>query len=549
LSQTVSRKFCAEPAGTVAERGGPLIRWHRSSFDGSSQPYALYVPAAYDPSRSWPLVLSLHGFSSDHILNLRRVLGRGNAPDEPDCHAKSCFPELPDVDFLIASPYGFGSLWYEGPAETDVLDVLSDVRANYTVDPDRIYLTGLSMGGAGAWHLAVRHPHLFAAVAPVCGPSDYRLFASHESLATSFAEELLAAHSPINLAGNLAHVPAKIFHGTLDDLVRVEHSRSMAQRLRELGCHVEYVEFPEVGHDAWNLAYGDGAILHWFRMFERVSLPRSVDFSTPSLRWPGAYWVRVRQIETRPRLATIRAEIRDGNVIQVATANVAAFDLRLDLAPVDPKSDLTVSWNGEEAFRGRPHGAELSFGEVGAGLRKRAGLEGPVGDAFRDPYVLVYGTQGDDSEAIRAGREAAERAADPGEWGDIEIPIKPDSDVTGDDIGKFNLILFGNPRTNALIARVNEHLPVRFDSDWVQSGRRLLTGHDMGLIVVYPNPLNPDRCVALIGGDTAATIRMAAENRENAPDYIVFDGSSDFTDETTLRDWGYFSNRWAMGDG
>jgi len=546
LSGARERRFCASPAGTVDGPGGPAIRWHSSSFDGSLQPYALYVPASYDAARSWPLVLSLHGYSSDHILNLRRVFGRGDSPDEPECHAKTCFPKLPDVGFLVASPYGFGSLWYEGPAEMEVLDVLADVCASCNVDPDRIYLTGLSMGGGGTWHLGVRYPDLFAAIAPVCAPADYRLFVSHEHPLPAFEDELLSARSPLTLAGNLMHVPAKIFHGAEDDVVRPVHSRMMAARLRELGCHVEHIEFPDVDHDAWTPAYADASVFNWFRLFRRTRRPRAVEYATPSLRWPGAYWVRIDQIEKRPQPAVIRASVDERNTIDVGTSNVQAFSLKLELAPVDAEREILVVWNGHEAFRGIPEASELAFGDAGAGLRKRAGLEGPADDAFRDPYLLVYGTQGGDPEAIQAGREAADKLAHPDEWADIEVPVKADVDVADDDIRRFNLILLGNPRTNRLIERVNGGLPVRFDGERVRSGRRLLTGHDMGLIAICPNPLNPERYVVVLGGGSPATIRMAAEQHRHAPDYLVFDSSADFGDETTLRDWGYFDNGWRI---
>jgi len=528
----------------VAERGGPMIRWHCSSFDGSDQPYALYVPASYDTSRPWPLVISLHGYSSDHIQNLRRVMGKGAGEGESEAECKTVFPSLPDIDMLIASPYGFGSLWYEGAAETEVLDVIADVRAHYNIDPDRIYLTGLSMGGYGTIKLASRHPDLFAAIAPVCPPTDFRFFETDNCRSTSFGEDLQVAYCVVNTAANLKYVPAKFFHGDADPVVPVKHSRVMVKRMKELGCKVEYVEFPGVQHNAWTPAYADLSVLRWFEQFKRVEQPSQVVYSTPSLRWPGAYWVRIRQIENRPHLAAIKAIIEDGRTINVSTSNVSSFSLRLDLAPVIAGDNLAVLWNGLEVLRGRPDGMQVSFGVTGSGLVKKAGLEGPINDAFRDRYLLVYGTHGTDTELLTTAREAAEKAADPGEWGDIEIPVKPDAEVTDDDIQIYNLVLFGNPQTNRLISLVNDELPVRFEGSWVRSGRRLLTGDDMGLMVVYPNPMNRNRYVVVLGGSSPETLRMAASNHGLAPDYVVFDSESDFSNERTLRDWGYFGNDW-----
>ncbi|MCS7316160.1 MAG: alpha/beta hydrolase-fold protein, partial [Bryobacterales bacterium] len=147
---------------------GPQVVTFLSDADDSDQPYGLYVPKNYDPARRYPLVLSLHGEGSNHRLNLRRVFGRGNLPGETDAEATRRFPPLPDVDFIVATPLARGTMGYQGLAEKDVYDVLADVRKRLSVDEDRIYLTGLSMGGGGALRLALTRPDVWAAVAAVC---------------------------------------------------------------------------------------------------------------------------------------------------------------------------------------------------------------------------------------------------------------------------------------------------------------------------------------------------------------------------------------------
>lgn len=547
LSVRVGRKFCAEPEGSVSGIGGPSIRWHESSFNGSLQPYTICVPSSYDPSRPWPLVISLHGYSTDHVLNLKRVFGRGNASGEPDDVAKAYFTQMPEVDFIVVSPYGFGSMWYEGCSEVDVLDVLADVRENYNIDPDRIYLTGLSMGGYGTWRLAERYPDLFAAIAPVCAPiSSWHTTYLYPEL-PAFATDLVAAGSPVALARNLSHMPVKVFHGAEDDAVCVNNSREMVHRLRDVGAEVEYVEYPEVRHNAWEFAYADASIFDWFRQYKRDSRPLSIDFSTPSLRWSSAYWLRVLQITKRPYPADIKAVISD-NVVRVTSQNVQAFALTLDKMPFEVCAPLTVLWNGAEAFHGVVESSELVFGNMEFGLMKRAGLEGPVTDAFSERYMLVYGTSGNNSDVVRASRAAAESMADMGEWGDVEVPIKPDWDVTNDDIEAFSLILIGNQESNDLIARINADLPVRFESDCIRAGRRFYTRRDLGMILIHPNPLNPNKYVVVLGGQSATTIKMASDHCRYAPDYVIFDSTTDFTASATIRDYGYFNNSWTFGE-
>src|SRR5690349_1434944 len=130
-----------------------------STADGSEQPYALYLPSAFDASRKYALLVSLHTEDSNERLNLRQVLGPPNRLGRP---------EREDARFIIACPYARGSMGYRGLAEQDVYDMIGAIERSLPVDPDRVYLTGASMGGGGALWLAETQPDRWAAVAPVC---------------------------------------------------------------------------------------------------------------------------------------------------------------------------------------------------------------------------------------------------------------------------------------------------------------------------------------------------------------------------------------------
>ena len=191
---------------------------------------------AYDPKKAWPLVVSLHGATSNHLLNRRRVFGLGNRPGESDYEAiRNQDVAFPEVGFIVLSPYGRGEVaGYNGLAERDVLRALADVKRAYNVDEDRVYLTGLSMGGGGTWHLGLRYPDLFAAIAPVCAVGDVSLFAAYAGLSAE-AKALLDLTGPTAIAENASNQQVFIFHGDVDPVVVPEHSRRMAARYRELG--------------------------------------------------------------------------------------------------------------------------------------------------------------------------------------------------------------------------------------------------------------------------------------------------------------------------
>jgi poly(3-hydroxybutyrate) depolymerase len=251
---------------------GMLVKAYRADWDGTLQPYALDVPRDYDARRAWPLVVVLHGAFSDHRHNLRRVLGLDNRPGETDAEASRNELPLPDVPALVVSPYGRGELMgYDGIGGEDVMRVLADVRRAYNVDPDRISLTGLSMGGGGTWSLGLRHPEIFAALAPVCGVSDLHKWIRPEDAAL-YDDQLLAAASPLALAENAAGMQVFIFHGAADPTVPVTDSRRMAERYRALGWlgkNVHYTEYPGVGHPAWVPAYKDAALVRALAAIKR----------------------------------------------------------------------------------------------------------------------------------------------------------------------------------------------------------------------------------------------------------------------------------------
>jgi len=251
---------------------GEMVKAYRADWDGTLQPYALYVPPGYDASKPWPLVVALHGALSDHRHNLRRVFGLDNRPGETDVEASRNELPLPDVPALVVSPYGRGELMgYDGLGGDDVMRVLADVRRAYHVDPERITLTGLSMGGGGTWEIGLRHPEIFAALAPVCAISDYRRMVRPAD-ASLYDLPLLDALSPPAIAESAAHLQVFIFHGDKDPVVPVTDSRRMVDRYRALGWlgkNVRYTEYPAVDHAAWVPAYKDAALLRTLAQIKR----------------------------------------------------------------------------------------------------------------------------------------------------------------------------------------------------------------------------------------------------------------------------------------
>lgn len=443
----------AQPTAT-----GPQSLTFQSSIDDSGQQYALYLPSPYDASKEYPLVITLHSEESNHRFNLLQVLAQGNRLADTGRVSLNYFRDVRGPNFIIAAPLVRGTMGYRGIAEKDVYDMLADVKRRFRVDEDRIYLTGISMGGGGALWLGLTRPDIWAAVAAVC---------------------------PIPVPGTEAFVsnglnlPVRLFHGDQDPIAPVSTSRQWQRRLLDVGVPADYIEYPAVRHNSWDLAYKDGALFNWFTTFKRDREPERVRFSTDAYRYDKAYWVRIDGL-TPGTLASIDARQTPGNTVSVETQNLDGFTLSLN------HSVLAVTIDGT-GIRIKP-GAAPSFhkqsGKWVSGLiplaGKRPGLEGPIVDAVYDRHIYVYGTAGSPSPEELAFRwKQAETAA---EWStarerlQLSLTVKADKDITQQDLDRSDVVLFGTSETNSLIARFAPRLPLALNPGAADYGLLFIAG-------------------------------------------------------------------------
>ncbi|WP_199756926.1 prolyl oligopeptidase family serine peptidase [Pedobacter sp. KBW06] len=188
--------------------------------------YLLYLPEDYqqDSLKKFPLVLFLHG-SGERGNDLDKVKAQG-LPRLVEAGKK--FP------FILVSPQSVAD-W-----ETrDLMLLLQGLEKKYRIDDERLYLTGLSMGGYGSWDMATKYPGLFAAVIPVCGGGDP------------------------STVWNMRHTPTWVFHGAKDDAVPLKASQEMVDALRIENPSVKFTVFPEAGHDSWTAAYDTDSLYTW----------------------------------------------------------------------------------------------------------------------------------------------------------------------------------------------------------------------------------------------------------------------------------------------
>jgi len=199
--------------------------------------YLLYLPKDYPEStQRWPLIVFLHG-SGESGTDLEAVT-RNGPPKIVGQHQ--------DLPFVILSPQrSDGQSW----APSTIRMLLEDVVRRYQIDTDRVYLTGLSMGGFATWELALELPGAFAAIAPVCGGGN---------------PDAVCA---------LRDIPVWVFHGAKDNIVPIENSEEMVTALKACGGNVRFTAYPGVGHNSWDSAYGDPELYRWFLAQHRQPHP------------------------------------------------------------------------------------------------------------------------------------------------------------------------------------------------------------------------------------------------------------------------------------
>lgn len=216
--------------------------------DGSL-PYEVFVPRDYTPDRPWPVVLFLHGAGERGTDGLKQTqVGIGSAirmhPERFPCLV--VMPQCPPGKGWGAGIQGFTTDRPEVAALA--LAALDETVRAYHGDPDRLYLTGLSLGGFGTWDIGMRNPGRFAALMPICGGG-----------------------RPSEAASALKSMPIWVFHGDADPTVPVQRSRDMVEALKAAGnTGLKYTEYPGVGHNSWDKAYNDPETIAWLLSQKRV---------------------------------------------------------------------------------------------------------------------------------------------------------------------------------------------------------------------------------------------------------------------------------------
>jgi len=492
---------------------GRLIRGYRSEVDGSVQPFRLTVPEEYDGATPLPLDVIEHGrYVTRYEVEFIHSFPRRGADR----------PHLPGT--IQVELFGRGNNAYHWPGEADIFEAIAAVRRSYTIDPDRIALRGFSMGGAGVWHSALHHPDRWASVEAGAGDTESHRIPALADLAPHQQAMCRIFDNMYEWMLNAYNMPFIGYVGEIDGSFRkhVSARRQLAQegfkfdglsfttglRVVEAPSIIFFVA-PNTPHATDPEFRKRMDAIHLENLKRGRKSPDHLRFVTFTTRYNRSHWAVLDGLEKHYERAEINARrSSDRTHYEIATKNLT----RLVLGETDRAASLIIDGQklavtaAREIALEREGGAwRIASTEGRAGLRKRHGLQGPIDDAFLEPFLIVKPTgepwnaaAHQQSLRILERFQRQYRLAYRG-----EPRVKDDKDVTEADFRSRHLVLFGDPGSNRWIAGVNGKLPIGWTRDQVIVGSHKFAAAESLPAFIYPNPLNPARYVVINSGITA----------------------------------------------
>lgn len=543
-----------EAAGERAARtrsyGFYRLAW-RDDVDGSPQFCRAYLPGGYDPAKKYPLVIRLHGYNPANPVYVRwwSVDGRHSSADrEYGNHEGVIFVE----------PHGRGNTQYLGLGDADVLRVIREAKEHFSIDDDRIYLSGESMGGWGTWNVANRHPDLFAGIAPIFGGTDYHAYLPEEALAalTPFDRFLAEKQSSWAMSDGLLNVPILVLHGDADQAVDVNYSRYGVRQLQRWGYDIRYIEMPGYAHEDLNQI---PTFVDWFLTHRRAAHPRHVRLRSSELQHATAYWVSADAFERPNEFMVVDAEVVAPNTLRVDSQNILALTLSPGAALIDVAKPVKVVWNGTPLDLPATSSGRLELRSPAyrrAALAKNSAVAGPISDIFNLPFAVVTGTASSDPAMNQLlAAKAAALAKFWQDWQNQPLRQFKDSEISEADLARYSVILLGGADANLVARKFADRLPLELAPDHVTVAGRAFPTSDARVQAIFPSPANPQRYAVVVAGTSARALDLwqPAQLRDAPLDFTIDDGHiADLYQNASSTDLcvacGWFAHDWSRDD-
>jgi len=521
---------------------GLVARGYRSAIDGSVQPYGLVVPADWKPGdKPRPLHFWFHG-RGEKLTELDFIAQRQRTPGE-------FVPE----GAIVCHLYGRYCNANHFAGEVDLFEALADIRKHYAIDENRIVIRGFSMGGAACWHFALHHPGEWAAAAPGAGFSETEEFFSgtlYGKDATPppwWERHLWRWYDATVVARNLAGLPLIAYSGEVDR--QKQAADIMLRFAAKEGRAFSHVIGPDTPHkyhpDSKPVIekFVDMALVKG-----RDTAPKSVSFSTYTLIYPKRAWVEILGMEKQWERADVDAAI-EKDTLTVKTKNVSALRLtpgttakKLVIDGITTPLETGKTLLRKTAGKWQP-GAESTEG-------KRPGMCGPVDHAFMSSFLHVRPT-GQPFHAVTAAWAKSELDHALWSWRRVfrgDAPVKNDAAISDEDIKNNNLVLWGDPSSNAVLKKIAARLPLKWSKEKLEFRGYSLDAANYAPILILPNPLNPQKYIVLNSGHTFREFALLnnSDQTPKLPDWAIVDVRTPANAKWPglIHDAGFFNESW-----
>jgi S-formylglutathione hydrolase FrmB len=533
---------------------GLVVRGYRSTLDDSVIPYGIDIPKGFSPRmhKNWRLDIWLHG-RNNMLSEVRFLTERQKKPSQ-----------FRPQDTIVLHPYGRFCNAYKFAGEIDVLESVRHVQSQYSIDNKRIALRGFSMGGAGAWHLGAHHADQWAAVAPGAGFVDtakYQNIFKKEPKPTWWEQKLWKLYDVPPIAGNFLNTTTVAYSGEVDKQKAAADIMALAFKREEM--KLTHIIGPKTGHKYEPKAKEevskrvDAAVNKGSNAYAN-----KVQLTTYTLRHNRMKWVSVHGLAQHWKEARVEAEYLGDYQLRVKTQNVTKLMLgKLKIQNQGP-TKYTITIDGQQLTTTPDHHAFLVFLRFGKrweavkslaqnNLAKTPGLQGPIDDAFLSRFVFVPPSVSPINKST-------------GEWVQQEMKdaisqwhrqfrgnviVKNSSELSAVDRAS-NLILWGDPKSNPMIAKIAGQLPIEWTEKDIRIKNKSWPADRFVPVLIYPNPMNPRRYIVINSGFTFSEFGHMSNSMQNAklPDYAVLDMRVPIAERIPkgVAHAGFFGENWQL---
>ena len=526
-----------------------------SEIDGSPQPYAVEMPEGLkwgEKEKPVPMWIWLHG-RGDTSTDLHFIAGKLNGK-KPG--------QFQPAGTIVIHPFGRYCNGWKSAGETDVFEARDDAKKRFNVDENRIALAGFSMGGAGAWHIGAHFADQWACVHAGAGFVDVKRYQkiAPDQMPPWYEEKLWRVYDVPVAARNFFNVPLVAYSGEEDK--QRDGAEYMEETLAKEGFTLRHHIGPGMGHK-----YHPEVIKEVQAEIEaavakgRDPMPTKVVLQTRSLLYNRMFWVTLVSQETPWEDTRVEAEAGDDGVLTVTTKNVDAVDLH---PPGDP---TVIEIDGQRLEGSGFYARKDTAGQWSlvsdimtkkeATWQKRHGQSGPIEESLKRPFLVVLPEAPCESPKVDEWVQAESRHFLE-RWRSLmrgDVQVKRAGDVTNGDMQRFTLVLWGDAKSNPLIAKIlgatsTQKLPFSWSKEALVLGSTKVDGRTHVPVMVRPNPLEPRGTIILNSGLTFREAHDRTNSLQNPklPDWAILDitGSPDGERAGEVVAADFFDENWQM---